>query len=157
MTEVSVRTATLDDVDFLTEVNFEPTSSAVRDASSEGDDAELSGARDWTREQVLGHIENSTTYVIVSGGQRVGRLRLVRTPGRIELAGIQVRSSDRNAGVGTAVIAAVLREAAAAGAVTALQVSRNNPAAERLYARLGFRRGRLDGEDYWMSAEPGDR
>jgi ribosomal protein S18 acetylase RimI-like enzyme len=115
----------------------------------------LSGVRGWTLDQVLGRVENSTSYVIVRGERRVGRLRLVRTPGRIELAGIQVHSSCRNAGVGTTVIRAVLREAAAAGAVTELQVGKDNPAAERLYTWLGFHRGRLEGNDYWMSAEPG--
>jgi ribosomal protein S18 acetylase RimI-like enzyme len=156
MTAVSVRRATLEDVDFLLEVNFEPRFGTVGDAAG-GDDEWLTGAREWTRQQVLGLLANSTTYVIVKGGQRVGRLRLVRTPGRIELAGIQVRSSHRNAGIGTSVIEAVLHEAAAAGAVTELQVGTNNPAAERPYARLGFRRGGLDGDDYWMSARPDGR
>jgi ribosomal protein S18 acetylase RimI-like enzyme len=154
LTDVSVRPATLEDVDFLVQVNFEPRFSGEPGASDDGDADWLSGARGWTRDQVLGRVENSTTYVISRGSQRVGRLRLVRTPGRIELAGIQVHSSCRNAGVGTTVIEAVLREAVAAGAVTMLEVSRDNPAAERLYTRLGFQRGRLEGDDYWMSAEP---
>jgi ribosomal protein S18 acetylase RimI-like enzyme len=157
LTDVSVRPATAEDVDFLVQVNFEPRISAEPEASDDGDADWLRGARGWTCDQVLGRVENSTTYVIVRGTQRVGRLRLVRTPGRIELAGIQVHSSYRNAGVGTSVIEAVLREAAAAGAVTQLRVSKDNPAAERLYTRLGFRRGRLEGDDYEMSAEPGDR
>jgi ribosomal protein S18 acetylase RimI-like enzyme len=153
MTEVSVRPATLDDVDFLAEAMYESQFGGTPDVSSDVDDSWLNGARVATREQVLGKVENSVTYVIVAGEERVGRLRLVRTPGRIELAGIQVVPRHRNAGIGRAVISAVLAEAAAIGAATDLQVSKNNPAAERLYARLGFRRGRLEGDDYWMSAE----
>jgi ribosomal protein S18 acetylase RimI-like enzyme len=157
MTEVFVRPATLDDLDLLVEVNFEPRFSMHPETSGDGDTAWLHDAREWTRAQVLGYVEDSTTYVIVKGEEPVGRLRLVRTQGRIELAGIQVRSIHQNAGVGTAVIKAVLREAETLGAVTELQVSKNNPAAERLYARLGFRRGRLEAEDYWMTATPGAR
>ena len=153
MTEVAVRPATLDDVDFLAEVMFESEFGGTPDLPSDADDSWLGGARAATREQVLGKVENSSTYVTVDGEERVGRLRLVRTPGRIELAGIQVVPRHRNAGIGTAVISAVLAEAAATGAVIELQVSKNNPAAERLYTRLGFRRGRLEGDDYWMSAE----
>jgi GNAT superfamily N-acetyltransferase len=55
---------------------------------------------------------------------------------------------------GTAVIKAVLQEAAAAGAMTELLVSKGNPANDRLYTRLGFTRGRMEGDDCWTSAGP---
>jgi len=130
--EITTRAASLEDVDFL---------------------VGLLG--DWHRpdalDQIQGRIENSITYVICLDGRRVGRLRLVRTEHHIEIAGIQIDPARQGLGIGTTVIRHVLAEACATGRPVELDVHKNNPNAERLYARLGFKRLGQAGDDYRMT------
>jgi len=133
--QITRRVASLEDVDFLVGLLGE-------------------GHRPDALDQVNGRIENSITYVVRVDDQTVGRLRLVRTEQHIEIAGIQVDPKRRGQGVGTAVITQVLGEAGASGRPVELDVSKGNPNAERLYARLGFRRLREDENEYRMTSAP---
>jgi ribosomal protein S18 acetylase RimI-like enzyme len=68
--------------------------------------------------------------------QPAGRLRLIRTEHLIEIAGIQIDPARQGQGVGTKVIKQVLAEAVSTDRSVELDVSKSNPNAERLYARL---------------------
>lgn len=150
--KTTVRPATLDDVEFLVRV-IDLTS---RPPSTEGTEAAktswIEGLTQDATEQVLGTVANSATYVIHSGAERVGRLRVVRTEEHLHIAGIQIMPDHQRRGIGTDVITVLLREAAERSAPVVLQVNMNNPGAERLYTRLGFRRSGEEGNDYWMTA-----
>ena len=50
-------------------------------------------------------------YVIQVGTERVGRLRVVRTTGRQELAGIQIVPDYQGQWIGTSIIKTILQEA----------------------------------------------
>lgn len=140
---VAVRPATTDDIDFMVQLFL--LLALQQNPTWEGVNGEaiVQGTRAATLEQVQGKLENSTTYVIEFDGQRVGRLRVVRTSGQIEIAGLQVLPDFQNRGVGTAVIAALLLEGKTAALTVVLQVEKDNPNARRLYERLGFEQ---DGE-----------
>jgi RimJ/RimL family protein N-acetyltransferase len=90
-------------------------------------------------------------YVIQVGTERVGRLRVVRTTERHELAGIQIVPDYQGQGIGTSVITTILQEASERAVPVELRVNKDNADAERLYARLGFRRRGEEGDDYWMT------
>lgn len=71
--------------------------------------------------------------------ERVGRLRVIRSDGSIELAGIQLLPSYQSRGIGTAVIEGLKAEAADHGCMLELLgVEKDNPRARALYERLGF-------------------
>jgi len=79
--------------------------------------------------------------VVVHGGTvlcDVGRISLTRHWRKIFLRDIELMGPERNHGVGTAIINAVLTLARNSDRYVELRVLRCNPA-QRLYARLGFR------------------
>ncbi|MBM7787846.1 GNAT family N-acetyltransferase [Tenggerimyces flavus] len=148
MPETTVTPATLHDVDFLIRLlgdvygrDPDEQAQAHNDARTQGD----------VMDQVLGMVENSTTYIIHAAGERVGRLRVVRTPERSHLAGIQIHPAHQGSGIGTTVITSVLAEARERNVPVELEVAKDNPNAERLYVRLGFRRFGEQGNDYLMT------
>lgn len=101
-------------------------------------------------EQARGEIPDSTTYVILSDGRKIGRLRVVRTTGCLEIAGLQIHPDWQGRGAGTAVINSILREGKSVGLPVELNVDQENLGAQRLYARLGFERIATAGRDYRM-------
>lgn len=133
--QITTRAASVEDIDFLVGLLGE-------------------GHRPDALDQVHGRIANSITYVVLADDHTVGRLRLVRTEQLIEIAGIQIDRERQGQGVGTAVITQVLGEAGASGRSVELDVNKDNTNAERLYARLGFRRLREDENDYRMTSAP---
>lgn len=138
MTAPVLRVATGDDVAFLAQVVL--LANEERYASREGFDREAfrRGLVDDAADQVAGGPVNSTTYVVESDDQRVGRLRVVRTAAALEIAGLQILPGRQDHGIGTAVVQRVLDEAALTGLPVALEVELDNPGAKRLYLRLGF-------------------
>ena len=79
--------------------------------------------------------------MIVHGGtvlSDVGRISLTQHWRKIFLRDIELMSPERNRGVGTAIINAVLTLARNSDRYVELRVLRCNPA-QRLYTRLGFR------------------
>jgi ribosomal protein S18 acetylase RimI-like enzyme/tellurite resistance-related uncharacterized protein len=133
-----VRGATLEDVAFLTDVSL----AATRDQGHLPIDWDEAGWRlgfgEWTEEQIRGEIAGSTTSVIEVDGAPVGRLRVTREAGRIELSGIQLLAAFRGHGIGTAVVLGLQAEASRAGLPLELSVDHDNPRARALYERLGF-------------------
>lgn len=148
MPETTVTPATLDDVEFLVRLLAAVYGRNDDEEIQRGYDARTAGD---VEDQVLGKVENSTTYIIRVGAERVGRLRVVRTPERSHLAGIQIHPAHQARGIGTSVITAVLEEARERNVPVELEVAKGNPNAERLYVRLGFRRFGEQGNDYLMT------
>lgn len=83
--------------------------------------------------------------IIILDGQPVGRLLVDRTDEGILLADIALLAEERNAGIGTGLIRDLQAEAARAGVPVNLHVLKTNPAAARLYERLGFQTTGDDG------------
>jgi ribosomal protein S18 acetylase RimI-like enzyme len=133
--EVAARRATEDDFGFIAGVL---TAVSVQENPATDVDSTLAWATGYTREQVQAPEEGSTLYVVESGGSPVGRLRVVRTPERVFLAGIQLRPENQGQGIGTSVITSLLDEGRANGLPVQLDVDRQNAKAQRLYRRLGF-------------------
>jgi ribosomal protein S18 acetylase RimI-like enzyme len=77
-------------------------------------------------------------------GMAVGRLYVDRAPGTLRLIDISLLPEYRGRGIGTALIRALLDEAAAVGGAVKLSVALSNPA-RILYQRLGFRTVSSDG------------
>ncbi len=132
----TLRPATLDDVDFLVDVAIEATRAQGRLSPEAAEPGWREGFADVTREQLA---EDPTgTGVIELDGRPVGRLRVARHPGSVELCGIQLDPSVQGRGIGTAIIRQLQQEAADRGVPLDLGVERDNPNARRLYDRLGF-------------------
>lgn len=132
-----IRLATVEDVNFLTEVTIEATRAQGRlpDGFDEPGWRRSFGER--TRDQIHGKVPGSTTSVIELDGEPVGRLRVSRGE-RIELSGIQLLPRVQRRGIGTAVIEGLKREATATGVPLDISVEKDNPDAQRLYERLGL-------------------
>lgn len=119
------------DIDFLVDT-IASTSSAPTGAQ------QIAGWREATRRQVAGDVADSDTYVLEHRGSPVGRVRVVRTPERIELAGLQIRPEHQGRGIGTGVVLDLQAEATAAGVPFELRVEHSNVRARALYERLGL-------------------
>jgi ribosomal protein S18 acetylase RimI-like enzyme len=81
----------------------------------------------------------------------IGRISLTRHWRKIWLRDIELVAAERNRGLGTAIIRALLGLARADGRVVELLVLKCNPA-QQLYARLGFRVVADDGARLTMRA-----
>ena len=77
-------------------------------------------------------------------GIAVGRLYVDRVQGTLHLVDISLLPEYRGRGIGTALIRALLDEAASVSGAVKLSVAASNPA-RRLYERLGFRTVGSDG------------
>lgn len=75
--------------------------------------------------------------IILWGDRPAGRLYVDRTGEAIHIVDIALLSEYRRAGVGTALLSDLLREARDSGKVVRIHVEKQNPAL-RLYERLGF-------------------
>jgi len=100
--DVRLRSATEDDVDFLTDVVVAATRAQGRWPADADEDEWRTGFAEWTREQVRGEVPGSTTSVIEVGGLPAGRHRVVRTDEHVELAGLQLRPEFQGRGIGSA-------------------------------------------------------
>jgi ribosomal protein S18 acetylase RimI-like enzyme len=83
------------------------------------------------------HYDPATFDVIEVDGEPAGRLYVARWEDEIRIVDIALLPEHRGRGTGTALVRALLDEAAAAGKRLSIHVEVNNPA-RRLYERLGF-------------------
>jgi RimJ/RimL family protein N-acetyltransferase len=147
---VTIRAATLDDVDFLTDTPIE----ATRDQGRFPPDLDLAeyraGFRGWTEEQLRGEVPDSVTSVITAYGVDVGRLRVVRTSDLVELAGLQLLPAHQGRGIGTRIVRDLMAEASASGREFGLSVEQDNPRARAMYERLGLVVVGQDGDEHVM-------
>ena len=127
---------------------------AITDASADEVTPPLSAANEWTPERIAWlrdyHRANRTglagptgeaTWAVVVSGEVIGsvRLKLTDQPHVLE-AGIWLTRSSRGHGIGSAVMTAVLLEAAAGGAsAVRAETAESNGGALRVLRRLGFK------------------
>ena len=83
------------------------------------------------------HNPDADWLLIERAGEAVGRLYLERRQGEHHIIDIALLPERRGQGYGTALLADLLDEAAAAGKPMTIHVEKFNPA-RRLYDRLGF-------------------
>jgi RimJ/RimL family protein N-acetyltransferase len=151
---VTTRPATEADVDFLTDAAMAATEDQGR-FPADLDRAEYrAGFREWTLEQVRGEVADSSTSVVAAYGADVGRLRVVRADGLVELAGLQLLPPHQGRGLGTRVVRDLMAEAAASGRTFGLSVEKDNPRARALYERLGLVVVGEDGDEHVMRLPP---
>ena len=81
--------------------------------------------------------------IIMSNGRPVGRLYVARTTDRIEIMDITVLPQERNAGIGSSLIKALMDEAESSRPLR-IYVENFNPSL-RLFERLGFKAAEEDG------------
>ena len=112
------------------------------------------GYEEWTRDTILGAIPDCTLSVIEYNGLPVGRLRAVRTPSSITLAGIQLLPAYQNRRIGSTLIEELKREADRKQVPLFISVEKDNPRAQRLYERLGCRRIGQDEQEYHLEYRP---
>ena len=136
--DLHVRPATAHDIGFLTDVVLVTTRAQGRLPDDFDEDVYRSDFAEWTAEQVAGLVERSTLSVIEIDGERAGRLRVVRGPDFMELAGIQLLPSHQGHGLGTYLIEEFIAKARDAGLPARVSVEKDNPRARALYERLGF-------------------
>ncbi len=136
---VTIRPATEDDVNFLTDVAIEVTRDQGRWPQDEDEAEYRVGYAEWTREQLRGEVPDSTLSVLEVEGTRIGRLRVLRPRDLVELAGLQIAPSYQGRGLGSEVVRDLAAEAHAAKVPLELGVEHDNPRARSLYERLGFR------------------
>lgn len=100
------------------------------------------------------HFVPANMRVITVGGRDAGLLHIEREATVMFLANIQILPEFQNRGLGTAVVRIVLDDARARGMPVRLQVLKTNPAARRLYERLGFQVTDLSGSHWQMRTNP---
>jgi ribosomal protein S18 acetylase RimI-like enzyme len=118
-------------------------------ASTRAEELAMTGWPDEMKLQFLAHQFNAqhTDYernypdaerlVIEHRGEDVGRLYLDEESTRFNLIDIALLPAARGQGLGGAILADILAQAAEAGKIVTIYVEKNNPA-RRLYDRLGF-------------------
>ena len=142
MPSVHLRPATEHDVGFLTDVVIVATSSQDRVPAGRDEHAwrDRVGAR--AAEEVADPrppgLEDSTTYVVEIEGERAGRLRVVRAPDVVEIAGLQLLPAHQGHGIGTHLIEQLVVDAHRTGLPVRIRVEDDNPRARSLCERLGF-------------------
>jgi GNAT superfamily N-acetyltransferase len=127
-----LRQATRDDETYLFELHRAALSAYV-DATWGWDD-------DWQSAHFAAHYAPARNALIVrtdTGGPAIGRVSLTRHWRKVFLRDIELIASERNGGIGSAVVNAVLALARESHRSVELLVLNCNPA-RRLYARLGF-------------------
>ena len=110
------------------------------------------------REHYRQHYVGADFLLIEQAAIPIGRISIYRTDGEIRLMDIALIESHRGLGIGSILLAELLREASASAAELTLHVEPNNPA-QRLYARLGFRLIEDRGVYHflgWRAADAGD-
>jgi ribosomal protein S18 acetylase RimI-like enzyme len=83
------------------------------------------------------HYTSMSSDVVLVDGAPAGRLLVARWTSEIRIVDVSLLPEFRGRGVGSALLAALQAEAAAAGKALSIHVEKFNPAL-RLYERLGF-------------------
>jgi ribosomal protein S18 acetylase RimI-like enzyme len=137
---VSLRPAVESDRDFLRdlfastreqELAFLPPGAAIREFF-------ISSQFDAQRQAYRQAFPAAHDRIIEIETAAAGRLYVDRSPEALHVIDISLLPEHRNRGIGSALLQALIAEAAEAGASLSLNVAMSNPAL-RLYRRLGFR------------------
>jgi ribosomal protein S18 acetylase RimI-like enzyme len=139
-TDVSLRPAQAEDVDFLSSVYAATRSEEL--ALTDWSDAQKSA---FCRQQFEAqdshyrtHYPTAEYLVITSGTESIGRLYVDRWEKEIRVMDIAILPPYRGLGIGTQLLRKLQDEARAVGKPLSIHVEKFNPAL-RLYERLGFR------------------
>lgn len=103
----------------------------------------------------LSHFAGADFLIVERAHAPIGRLYLDRGGAPHVLVDISLSPHARGQGIGTALVAQAQALAAAAGCGLSLHVLHANPAAQRLYARLGFVAGEASAthlQMHWRAA-----
>ena len=154
---IHLRPATLEDVAFLADVVITATLAQGRFPRDVDLVEYRAGYEEWTRGTILGAIPDCTLSVIEYDGDPVGRLRVVRTQMSITLAGIQLLPAHQNQRIGSTLIEQLKGEAERKQVPLCISVEKDNPAAQRLYQRLGCRTVGEDEKEYHLEYRPANQ
>jgi GNAT superfamily N-acetyltransferase len=149
-----LRPATEHDVGFVTDVYVVTLRAQGRLARDLDEGAFRDRFVAQTFREVEGDVPDSTTYVIEIDGERAGRLRVVRGPDSLEIAGIQLLPAHQGKGNGTYLIEQLVVEAHDAGKPARVRAGRDNPRALGLYRRLGFTEVGTDDDEIILESAP---
>jgi GNAT superfamily N-acetyltransferase len=149
-----LRPATEHDVGFVTDVYVVTLRAQGRLARDFDEGAFRDHFVAQTFREVEGDVPDSTTYVIEIDGERAGRLRVVRRPESLEIAGIQLLPAHQGKGNGTYLIEQLVVEAHDAGKTARVRAGRDNPRALGLYRRLGFTEVDTDDDEIILESAP---
>lgn len=105
------------------------------------------------RRHYLAHYSDAEFSIVLRNGEAAGRLYLYRSRADIRIVDVSLLPEARGKGIGTALICAVIEEAAANGQSVSIHVEQFNPA-QRLYRRLGFEVISADGPYWLMECRP---
>jgi ribosomal protein S18 acetylase RimI-like enzyme len=101
------------------------------------------------------YYEGIDDRIILSGGEPVGRLIVVRAEEGMRLADVALLPGHRGKGIGSTLVKDLTSEAAASGKPLVLQVETWNEGARRLYERLGFTATGATATHFQMEYRPG--
>jgi ribosomal protein S18 acetylase RimI-like enzyme len=96
------------------------------------------------RNVVARGIDSGAVQIVMVQEEAVGWVQINELPDAIELGQIYLRPEWQGRGVGTEMVRAVKRRARAASKPATLAVLHNNPRAQALYERMGFREVQRD-------------
>jgi ribosomal protein S18 acetylase RimI-like enzyme len=99
-------------------------------------------------------IDSGAVHLVLVEQEAVGWVQINELPDAVELGQIYLRREWQGRGLGTELVRAVKRRARAAGKPAKLSVMRNNPRAQALYERLGFREVERDRYKLHLRWEP---
>lgn len=136
----TLRPARPGDFDFCSGLYFEGMENTIKELNLNME-AQLAGfRRRWDETQVM---------IITLDGTDIGWLQSFVKEDGLFLAQLFVDRALRGQGIGTAMVKALIEEAARAGRALTLGVVKTNPAL-RLYERLGFRTTHEDERKFYM-------
>jgi coenzyme PQQ biosynthesis protein PqqD len=94
--------------------------------------------KDFQRELFRSNWETCDTSVVLSNGELIGYLQLLRQPDHFVLKNLGLLPSHQGSGIGAALIKELQAEAASLRMPIKLSVFATNPRAQRFYERAGF-------------------
>ena len=143
-----LRPATAADAEFIYATLREGIREYVVQTWGEWDEA-------WQRESFESGFDAAVHQVVSLGGRDVGFIATREDADAICLDRIYIAAAHRNLGLGAALVRDLLALAVSRNLPLRLRVLRVNPAARRLYERLGFARSGESATHYEMEAQPG--
>jgi ribosomal protein S18 acetylase RimI-like enzyme len=147
--KVSLRKATDEDLNLL----FKISSTAMRPVVETLNPGKVFNETE-EFEKFKAKFDPSKLDVIQYEGKDVGRLRIVRSPESIYIGGIQILPEYQGKGIGTALLADLIKEAEGSGLPILLEVHDVNEKAIAFYKGLGFKEGEKIGNQTVMRYLP---
>jgi len=129
---LALRSATVDDIPFLTQVFLESLRESITAARGEWD-------RNREIAQFQRQLDLTATNLIVCDGIDVGFVMTPESEQEIQIHTVCVSPPHQRRGIGSEVTLSVVARAQATNRATVLSVLKTNPRARAFYERLGFR------------------